>query len=196
MSTTVPPADDMSITVAPAGVVLVYKPRSMKKLFVRAVCGERSSPAWWWCECSLKCHSGGWWERGWVTELTGEEVEAGWRRDMSCHMMSPQLSVYEWVVTHVTSHPNSQKPPPPVYLRFGFRCHFSCCPDWSTSSCCGATSCGSTCWCGNHPRLCSHVGSRGCLLQCTIHHSSADIYIPYLLFLTVDGFCCFMTNWS
>lgn len=29
MSTTVAPADDMSITIAPAGVVLVYKPRSM-----------------------------------------------------------------------------------------------------------------------------------------------------------------------
>lgn len=29
MSTTVAPVDDMSITVAPAGVVLVYKPRSM-----------------------------------------------------------------------------------------------------------------------------------------------------------------------
>lgn len=36
MSTIVPPADDMSITVAPAGVVLVYKPRSMKKLFIKS----------------------------------------------------------------------------------------------------------------------------------------------------------------
>lgn len=32
MSTIVPPANDMSITVAPAGVVLVYKPRSRKQL--------------------------------------------------------------------------------------------------------------------------------------------------------------------
>lgn len=36
MSTTVPPADDMSITVATAGVVLVYKPRSMRELLVKA----------------------------------------------------------------------------------------------------------------------------------------------------------------
>lgn len=40
MSTKVAPAADMSMTVAPADVVLVYKPRSM-----RSVCGQHSSPA-------------------------------------------------------------------------------------------------------------------------------------------------------
>lgn len=43
MSTIATPADDMSITVAPAGVVLVYKPRSTRGLFVRTVCAEHLS---------------------------------------------------------------------------------------------------------------------------------------------------------
>lgn len=42
MSTNVPPAYDMSITAAPAGVVLVYKPRSRKRLsLMKPVCGVR-----------------------------------------------------------------------------------------------------------------------------------------------------------
>ena len=40
MSTRVAPAADMSMTVAPAGEVLVYKPRRM-----RSVCGQHSSAA-------------------------------------------------------------------------------------------------------------------------------------------------------
>lgn len=79
--------------------------------------------------------------------------------------------------------------PEPVYLCFGFRCHFSCCPDWSTSSCSGATSCGSACCRGNHPRLCSHGGSRWCLLQCT--------KVVYLYYSSLDTcFCCVMTKLS
>lgn len=57
MSTIVPPAEDMSITVAPAGVVLVYKPRSMRKLFMESapqLAGERSSQTWW---CTHVYHS-------------------------------------------------------------------------------------------------------------------------------------------
>lgn len=36
MSTIATPADDMSITVAPVGVVLVYKPRSTRRLLMKS----------------------------------------------------------------------------------------------------------------------------------------------------------------
>lgn len=203
MSTTAPPADDMSITVAPAGVVLVYKPRSMKRLFMGSVCGERSSPAWW-CECSLKWHSKGSWSWCRGKRLTVHKEMfckmrrrwSQWRRDVSYHMMSPHSACTnkQWLMLHHTQTAKSPLPllfrhPEPVYLCFGFRCHFSCCPDWSTSSCSGATSCGSACCRGNHPRLCSHGGSRWCLLQCT--------KVVYLYYSSLDTcFCCVMTKLS
>lgn len=66
MSTTVPPVDDMSITVAPTGVVLVYKPGSRTQLLrksaePRSVWGIESSFIWCgtlclWCVWKVKMY--------------------------------------------------------------------------------------------------------------------------------------------
>lgn len=180
MSTIVPPANDMSITVAPASVVLVYKPRSRKQLlFMKEVCGERSSPAWW-SECSLMWHS-----KCSLIWCMGKGLN---HRDNAYREVSQDekkmkpvkkrrelprtLGLYtrkQWFMLHHTQ--TAKRPLPllsrhsePVYLCFAFGGHF---PNWSASSWCDATSCGSACCRGNHPRLCSHGGSRWCRLQRT-----------------------------
>lgn len=95
---------------------------------------------------------------------------AGW---CWAHIQSVQTKRGKpWFVLHGTKQPKAPPTfishPESIYLWFSFRCLFSCCPNWSTSSCCDATSCGSTRCCGNHSRLCSHGRSRCGLLQCSL----------------------------
>lgn len=106
---------------------------------------------------------------GWARE-TKRRRWRQWRGNVSGLMMSVEGSRDSCYIT--PKQPEAPLPlvliyPESVYLCFGFRWPLSCGPNWGTSSCFDATSCGSTCRCGNHPRLCSHGGSWWSLLQCT-----------------------------
>ncbi len=151
------------------------------------VCGGHSSQAWWresslrWhrkCSASDACERSGRLDgRARETTHTERFCEmkgrwSQWRRDVRCltTRTHSECRRKQWFMLHPTKTAKTLSPPllfrhpGSFYLWFGFRCLFSCCPNWSSSSCCEPACC-----CGNHPRLSSHDGSWWSVLQRVDH---------------------------